>query len=212
VQPPRLPQLACSAASLPPLQCSLPADTIAPRPHWLRHLPRSLLAASLAAQSPCLPHLRCSLSAATPAAQAHRLPRLQCNLSDATIAAQPYTPRTFSMVPGVGHWPRSLRGHHCAARGASPCLVLTHLSTAAGKSCCFVASLGRRPRQRHHPALAPPTEENRLHLHRSPSTASSRADPDVPRYKPPPVHSPTRQCPSCKSPTGNPSPKTSARS
>ena len=162
-QPPRLPHLqrstlGCHTSSAAPFGChtcsAAPwAATPAAQPHWLPHLRHRPSAAPIAAQPPGLPHLQRSRSTASLFSHLQHSPLGCLSCSAASWLPQPRCSllgcpsRTFSMVPGVGHWPRSLRGHHCAARGASPCLVLTHLSTAAGKSCCFVASLGRRPRQ-----------------------------------------------------------------
>ena len=59
------------------------------------------------------------------------------------------------------------------------------------------------------PALAPPTEKNPA-ASASESvycSVSSQADLDFPRYTPPLVNSPSLQRPSCKSPSGLPSPK-----
>ena len=108
---PRLPQLACSLSAaltalqphwLPPLQCSLPADTIAAQPHWRSSLP----CPPTCGAASWLPH-HCS------------------------TASFPLTPRTSPVAPGVGYWSRSRRGHHRAAHGASPGLVLPNLCIAA---------------------------------------------------------------------------------
>ena len=185
---PRLPQLACSLSAaltalqphwLPPLQCSLPADTIAAQPHWRSSLP-------------CPP--TCGA--------ASRLPH-HCS-----TASFPLTPRTSPVAPGVGYWSRSRRGHHRAAHGASPGLVLPNLCIAAENFAALSPPSGSSSTY-PPPALAPPTEKNPA-ASASESvycSVSSQADLDFPRYTPPLVNSPSLQRPSCKSPSGLPSPK-----
>ena len=136
---PRLPQLACSLSAaltalqpqwLPPLQCSLPADTIAAQHHWRSSLP----CPPTCGAASWLPH-HCS------------------------TASFPLTPRTSPVAPGVGYWSRSRRGHHRAAHGASPGLVLPNLCIAAENFAALSPPSGSSSTY-PPPALAPPTEKN----------------------------------------------------
>ena len=137
-------------------------------------------------------NLRCSLSAATP---------LQHSLLSSHTSHIPRGPWSRVLVafstrsPSRGTW-------------GFPGLVLPNLCIAAENFAALSPPSGSSSTY-PPPALAPPTEKNPA-ASASESvycSVSSQADLDFPRYTPPLVNSPSLQRPSCKSPSGLPSPK-----